>query len=160
MAFEFYVTIEGTKQGLLKGESVREAHQDKMAGLAFHYQVSSPRDAASGMATGKRQHQPITFVKEWGAASPQLFTAAVTNEQLKSVVFEFVRTNDNGEEYVFHTIKLGTAVITSIEQYIDEVPPEGRDTVGKEKVSLTFQRIEIENADGKTSAIDEGGRVR
>ena len=160
MAFEFYVTIEGTKQGLLKGESTREAHRDKLAGLSFHYQVSSPRDSASGMATGKRQHQPITFVKEWGAASPQLFTAAVTNEQLKSVVFEFVRTNDSGEEYVFHTIKLGTALITSIEQYIDDVKSEGQDTVGKEKVSLTFQRIEIENADGKTSAVDESGRVR
>jgi hypothetical protein len=34
--------------------------------------VVSPRDAASGMATGKRQHKPITVVKEWGAASPQL----------------------------------------------------------------------------------------
>jgi len=31
-----------------------------------------PREAASGMATGKRQHNPITIVKEWGAASPEL----------------------------------------------------------------------------------------
>lgn len=33
----------------------------------------APRDAASGQATGKRQHAPVTFVKEWGASSPQLF---------------------------------------------------------------------------------------
>ncbi|HJQ18686.1 MAG TPA: hypothetical protein VJ859_17020 [Allosphingosinicella sp.] len=32
----------------------------------------SPRDSASGMPTGKRQYAPVTFVKEWGAASPQL----------------------------------------------------------------------------------------
>jgi len=31
-----------------------------------------PRDSASGMATGRRQHAPITIVKEWGAASPAL----------------------------------------------------------------------------------------
>ncbi|WP_309602506.1 hypothetical protein [Sphingomonas sp.] len=36
------------------------------------YQVKGPRDAASGQATGKRQHKPVTFVKEWGAATPQL----------------------------------------------------------------------------------------
>jgi hypothetical protein len=34
--------------------------------------VVAPRDSASGMATGKRQHAPITVVKEWGAASPDL----------------------------------------------------------------------------------------
>lgn len=39
---------------------------------AAHYNVKSPRDSASGMASGKRTHHPVTFVKEWGAASPQL----------------------------------------------------------------------------------------
>ena len=34
--------------------------------------VLTPRDAASGLPTGKRQHAPMTIVKEWGAASPQL----------------------------------------------------------------------------------------
>ena len=42
------------------------------AGVAptAHYQVTSPRDAASGQATGKRMHKPFTIVKEWGAATP------------------------------------------------------------------------------------------
>jgi hypothetical protein len=30
------------------------------------------REAASGMATGKRQYAPVKFVKEWGAPSQQL----------------------------------------------------------------------------------------
>ncbi|MFL6760148.1 hypothetical protein [Sphingomonas sp.] len=34
--------------------------------------VISPRDSASGMATGKRQYAPVKIVKEWGAASPEL----------------------------------------------------------------------------------------
>ena len=34
--------------------------------------VPNPRDSASGQATGKRQHKPITITKEWDAASPQL----------------------------------------------------------------------------------------
>lgn len=36
------------------------------------YTIISPRDSASGLPTGKRQHKPMTFVKEWGAASPEL----------------------------------------------------------------------------------------
>ena len=34
--------------------------------------MKSPRDVATGMASGKRQYAPIKIVKEWGAASPQL----------------------------------------------------------------------------------------
>jgi type VI protein secretion system component Hcp len=34
--------------------------------------VTGGRDAASGMATGRRQHKPIEFVKEVDVASPKL----------------------------------------------------------------------------------------
>ena len=34
--------------------------------------IVSPRDAASGLPTGKRMHKPMTIIKEWGAASPKL----------------------------------------------------------------------------------------
>ncbi len=161
MAYEFYVTVEGTRQGRLQGESDREAHAGKLPGLAFHYSVASPREAASGMATGRRTHQPVSFVKEWGAATPQLQQAMINNESFKSVLFEFIKTNDNGEEHVFHTIKLGTAVISEIVQYVDPVTGQGQssgplgDTGPLEKISFTFQRIEVENIDGQTSAVDE-----
>ena len=37
-----------------------------------YYSVKSPRDAASGLPTGKRQHGSVVISKEWGKASPQL----------------------------------------------------------------------------------------
>ena len=36
------------------------------------YEVTSPRDIATGQASGKRMHKPFVIRKEWGAASPQL----------------------------------------------------------------------------------------
>lgn len=48
------------------------------------YQVTSPRDAASGQASGKRMHKPFTIVKEWGAATPQL-RAMKTGYDIKKV---------------------------------------------------------------------------
>lgn len=159
--YEIYVTIEGAKQGKLRGESTREAHKDKLTALGFSYGVSSPRDVASGMATGKRQHMPVTFVKKWGAATPQLFQAAVTNEVLKTVLFEFVQTNTEGEEEIFHTVKLTNAAISKIEQTAGQlrtITPS--DAMDLETISLRFQAIEMENKIGKTSASDSraGGR--
>lgn len=37
-----------------------------------YYTITSPRDSASGQATGKRQHGAVTFTKEWGPSTPQL----------------------------------------------------------------------------------------
>ena len=36
------------------------------------------RESGSGMPTGKRVHKPVTFVKEWGAATPQLIAVKPT----------------------------------------------------------------------------------
>ncbi len=163
MATEFYVTVEGTKQGKLKGESLRAGHPDALTGISFHYAVSSPRDVATGQASGRRQHQPVVFVKEWGAASPQLFQAMVTNEILKSVLFEFVKPDEQGQELVYYRITLTNASISQIEQYLNGDPePPTVDPRSLEKISLSFQRIEIENLEANTSATDDlgkGGRL-
>jgi hypothetical protein len=50
-----YIKTEGAKQGKLNADS-----------------TAAPRDVSSGQATGKRMHKPVTIIKEWGAASPNL----------------------------------------------------------------------------------------
>jgi hypothetical protein len=55
------------------------------------YQVISPRDPASGQATGKRMHKPFTIVKEWGAATPALM-AMKTGYDVKKVEGTGART--------------------------------------------------------------------
>jgi len=156
----FYVTIDGTRQGRLKGESAAPAHAGQLPGLRFTYNVTSPRDTirdtAIGLAPAARQQSTIVFTKEWGAASPQLFSAAVTNEVLKSVVFEFVKSNGAGQEYVFQTIRLMNASVTAIRMVVGPLGADGPDRP-YEEVSLTFQSITIENADGKTVGMDSRG---
>lgn len=39
---------------------------------AVYHTVKSPRDSASGMASGKRTHKPFTIIKEWGPSTPML----------------------------------------------------------------------------------------
>ncbi len=156
MAYEFYVSIEGSKQGKFKGESKRKAHKDKIVGLQFDYSVDVPHEAGSGMATGKRKHSPVKLVKRWDAATIQIFQACVTGETLKSVLFEFVRAGPKGTESLFYTVKLTNARIVSIRQMAG-IPREGVDSDSHEleEVSFTFQKIELQYTSGGLIAIDD-----
>lgn len=156
MAYEFYITVEGARQGRLIGESTKEAFKDKIVGLAFVYEIEAPRVSPSGRTRGQRKHSPVAFVKPWGAASPQLYQALTTNEMLKVVLFEFVTPNAEGVDEVYHTVKLFDANILSIKQ---ELNPSKRENFpsapGIETIAMTFQRIEIENKISKLTAADE-----
>lgn len=156
MANEFYVRVEGSRQGVFKGETAREKHKGKIPGISFHYNVTSPRDVASGQASGRHRHGPVTMLKRWGPATPQLFQALVTNETLTSVVFEFLKTGPDGEERIYHVVRLTNASVSEIDQFTaDETPDPDQDAPELERISFTFQRIEIENTAGKTIATDE-----
>jgi type VI secretion system secreted protein Hcp len=162
MAYEFYVTIEGKKQGAFKGESVRKAHEAKIAGLSYQHSIKSPRDIASGQASGKRQHGPITITKEWGASTPQLFQALTTNEVLTKVLFEFFHTTPDGAEEVYYKVTLTNATVATVEYLTGVGESAGTaktqsdyDTHELEKVSFTYQRIEVESVSGKTAAMDD-----
>jgi len=50
---------------------------------AAHYTVKSPRDSASGQASGKRTHGPVKFIKEWGPSTPQLMAMKPTYDVKK-----------------------------------------------------------------------------
>ena len=70
-----------------------------------HYTITSPRDASSGQASGKRMHKPITVVKEWGAATPQLMAMKPTYD-VKKVEGTGARVADEGG---WTAISLGNA---------------------------------------------------
>src|SRR5271169_1236319 len=111
MTQHFNVTIQGAVQGTFKGQGAGR-DKDKIAGVAISYGLTVPKDPASGFRTGKRQHKPVVFTKEWGAASPQLFQAIVTNETLTSVLFEFISTNALEKEEVDYIVELTNATIS------------------------------------------------
>jgi hypothetical protein len=84
------IYLKAQSTGDLDGDGVPDAAIIRLncaAGVVqtAQYQVTSPRDPASGQASGKRMHKPITIVKEWGAASPELMALKPTYDvkQLK-----------------------------------------------------------------------------
>lgn len=58
------------------GEVDGDSRADSATSLIALHEVASPRDSASGLPTGKRQHKPMTVAKEWDASTPLLRAGA------------------------------------------------------------------------------------
>lgn len=155
MGYQVYITVTGAKQGAFKGGAMEKGREGKIKAIAVSYGVAIPKDASSGLPTGRRQHKPLSFSLEWDICSPQFFSAAFTNEALKNVTIEYYGTGRDGLSKVDHTIVLTNANITeATESYAAIVNgvADGRDI---QTVTVTYQRIEITSNTGNTSAIDE-----
>lgn len=166
VSFPAYIAIKGQRQGQFKAEAATAQRRDKWIPiLAFTQGVISPRDSASGLPTGRRQHQPITIVKQRGAASPQGLTACATNEVLAEVAIEFIKMTPNANETVYQTVKLTDASISQIARFTghadgsEDTPTSGHsgpsNMLDYERWSFTFRRIEVHDNDGDTTFADE-----
>ena len=155
MAYQFNVTVTGAKQGAFKGDSTKDKDKNKIVGLGFRYGLSLNIAAATGAPTGKRQYSPITFTKQWGAASPQFIQALATNENLSSVLFEFSKLSPNGEEKIYYTIKLTDARVSSVEQFSGNLSAIVSSTAELDEISLVFHKIQIHSTEGNTEVSDD-----
>jgi type VI secretion system secreted protein Hcp len=107
--------------------------------VEFDEPVVASRDAATGQASERRQHQPVRIVKLVDAASPQLKRTAAAGEHLKEVVFQFYRSNA-GKEELYETIRLSDAIISSVQNRGSSSAGSERPT---EEISFQYAKIEI-----------------
>jgi type VI secretion system secreted protein Hcp len=159
MAFRGYISCKGQKQGQFKGESTRANRKDKWVEcIGFKMGSSVPVDANSGAPKGYRQHKPVTFTKEWGAASAQFLQAHWTNETLDEVVIEMVaRAADGQKEVVTERITLKNAIVVNVDRYSDQpnTSQNQHDVDHLEDVGIAFQHIVVENPVAGTSTSDD-----
>ncbi|HWI64191.1 MAG TPA: type VI secretion system tube protein Hcp [Symbiobacteriaceae bacterium] len=130
------LTIDGQRQGRLPVIELTN----------YSHEIISPRDIASGLPTGQRQHKPFVIIKDVDKSTPQLMSSLTTNENLKTVVFTWPQGNTT------YTVKLTNANIASIRQ---EAAPG---SAPHETVAFTYQRIEwtYTAADGtQTTTLDD-----
>jgi type VI secretion system secreted protein Hcp len=155
-AQEIFCTIVAAKQGTIQGGSTGAKTASQIPVLFLTEEVTRTFDAASGLATGTRTHKPLTIVKELDAASPKLFLAAVTNETLRSVTCTFYRDSRNGigEMHAYFRITLTNAAIVD---YKDAGDGSNGTAAGdeRERISFTYQRIELIDLDSNSSAEDD-----
>lgn len=141
--------LKGQKQGDIKGGVTKKGRENSIEVLAYSHEIVSPRDAASGLPTGKRQHKPFVITKELDKSSPLLHSVLVNNENLADWRLDIYQPSAKGQEAVAYTIRLTNARITSIETVTDD------DGHVREVVSFTYQKIEWVWTDGGITAQDD-----
>jgi len=161
MPMQAYMSVKGRKQGQFHSETAQNKRKDSIPILAFQMGLVSPRDGASGQATGKRMYKPVIITKEWGASSPQGLTACSTNEDLQDVTIEFFKTNPNGQQYASQTIRLTDANIVEIERFTRAqdgtllLSAGNQDTLELETWAFTFRKIEVDDNPTSISFVDD-----
>lgn len=93
--------------------------------------IISPRDAASGLPTGKRQHSPFVIHKRIDKSTPLLMKALVNNEVLDTIVVELRLSSES-----LYRVRLSRAHVIGIEHGVDG------DGLPIESLSLNFEKIQ------------------
>jgi len=147
-----YMHVNGQKHGEIKGDVTAKAYEGWMEVEDVSYAVVSPRDIATGQATGKRQHKPLQVTTPTGKHTPLLFDAVVTNETLQ-VTLEFFLTTASakGSASPAFTIELTNAALAEF----DLNEQSGKDGFLRDRYEFTFQKIELTWAKGGISGSDD-----
>ena len=117
----------------------------------FTHEIISPRDPASGLPTGKRQHKPFVITKELDKSTPLIFQALTRNEILPAVELRFLQTGTTGREVRYFTIELKNASIAGVQMQNQT----GQAVETREHVSFVYEKIIWTYVDGGITAEDD-----
>ena len=151
-----YVRIVGAKQGEIKGGMTPKAWANQNEVIDIAWGLSVPA-SSTGMATGRRQHDPLVLTLKWTRATPLLLQAATSNETLTSVVYSDVAPDANGDgsEQLRHTLSLTNARIVGLRIVDHNGADRGLEPLVV--VTLSYQKLTLTDADGGISADDDTG---
>lgn len=156
MALNAYLNLKAEKSGDIKGSVTQKGREGKIAVIAVSHDIISPRDAASGLPTGKRMHKPFVITKELDKSSPLLYNILVHNENIPEWELQFWTPSATGAEKQHYAVKLTNANIASIDFHMaNNKHPDLMKFAEYEQVSFTYQKIEWTWIDGGITAQDD-----
>lgn len=161
MALNAYLSLKGQKTGDVQGSVTQKGREGKIMVIAVSHEILSPRDPASGMATGKRQHKPIVITKEIDRASPLLHQMLSNNENITEWELQFwapqLKAGTGvGSEVQNYTITLTNAAIASIAtRMLNNKDAALMKFQTYEEVGFTYEHIQWTWNDGAITAQDD-----
>ena len=156
MALNAYMRVTGETQGEIRGSVTQAGREDSIMVLAVDHEVVSPRDEASGLPTGKRQHKPLTITKEIDKTTPLLMNALVNNENITDMEIRFWAPSNTGQEFQYYTIELLNASIAGIRfEMLNNKYPENMQHKECEYVTFCYEKIIWTYEDGGNTAEDD-----
>lgn len=149
MASNAYLNLVGETQGHVDGSVTQAGRENSIMVFDVRHGVTSPRDAASGLATGHLHHAPIVVTKEVDRSSPLLHAILTNNENIAEWRLDFWRPSRSGKEFQFYTIELVDASIVSMElEMLNNKIPENIRLPEMERIAFAYQQITWTYQDG------------
>ena len=156
MALNAYLRLKGQTQGDIKGSVTQSGREDSIMIIGTSHEVVSPRDAASGLPTGKRQHKPFNITKEVDKSSPLLYAVLVNNENVTEWKLQYWQPSASGREVQHYTVELVNASIASIRhEMLNNKYPENMQHKEREHIAFCYQKITWTWMDGGITAQDD-----
>jgi len=162
MALNAYLKLKGQKQGAINGSVTQKGRENSIMVIAVSHSIVSPRDAASGLPSGKRMHKPYVITKELDMATPLLYNALCQNENISEWQLQFWttayndRTQSVGSEMQHFTVKLTNASICAIDfRMANNKHPDLMKFNEFEEVAFVYQKIEWTWIKGGITAMDD-----
>jgi type VI secretion system secreted protein Hcp len=132
----------------VQGEVARKGLENSIEVLSYEQGVHVARDTSSGMATGRRQYEPIKIVKRIDRSSP-LLLKALTQNQVVEGSFRFYRPGPGGTLQQFYTVEIAQGRVASVKQMSPDVmSPESQRLPALEEVTFVFNTIRWTFTDG------------
>jgi type VI secretion system secreted protein Hcp len=145
----YFSEVTGEKQGKFKGGVIQKGREGWIEIIEASHEIISPRDPASGQATGKRSHKPFRARFYYDQSTPMWYQALVYNESLKSVTIAFFSPNKlgtaggQGVETLTYEVKLTNAFVARVEFHMpNNKNPDLMKYENTVSVELVYQKIE------------------
>src|SRR5687767_14568927 len=82
--------------------------------LGWSWECVAPRDVASGLPTGKRQHKPLTICVPMAKDTPLWFQTLVDNHNIENLELVSFRPNKQGKEELYYELKFTNANVAGL----------------------------------------------
>lgn len=141
---KFFLTMHLSSQGTIKSKPTKRGKDVIQMPLVGMDEGSLPMDIRTGLAAGRRRHNPITIRAEASPEDPQIEQAFAASAKI-SDVWILIDEGKPGQETRYGAIQLTNATISAVKHII---PKNGlnKQVVGLNKheiteISFTYQKI-------------------
>lgn len=149
MAIPAYMWIKDDGDADIKGSVTVQGREGSVEVLEFDHGVNIPTDGNTGKLTGTRIHTPMTFVKEFDAASPYLYKAVTSGQSLKGIEIRWYKIDDAGVEKEYFNMQLANVKVVSVKPRMFNIKdPQKEHYNHLEEVQLRYEKITWAYKDG------------
>lgn len=135
---DMFLRIEGSRQGLVRGESLDKSHLGEIDVMSWSWGMDSPGDAF-GLPTGRTNMELLRVSKRVDSATTALMSALRNNEVIRKAVLTVRKAGDEALAYLTITVEN----VRLVHQRV--MGGEGADSsILSEEIALSFQKVTVE----------------